>query len=201
MVYTLCVYHKLDGLAKVSAIYILVVGVLQMWALILFKYSQNNLFILSLLIPLRFGIAMWGYSKFLVPFISKKYFVYSVTIMISASVINSLLFEKVGTINHWAMTVEGLVLLTMSIASFIFLMDKRLTMKLGDLQKTAMLYNAGILIFYMSATLYMYFMGHLFSSSYPVSIFKILNFLHTIEHLILFSFFFLTIWNRPALSR
>lgn len=159
--YALTIHKKLEKELKMLSWWIITTGVLQLISLLLWIMHWNNLYVLHLLIPIRFLLFLAVYKGMLhTHFPNWMLYVFGIG-FIGYSVLNSIFLEPVNTFNSMAMTVESVLLIILSLSTYILLMDKRFLQSLTISRKSVVWTNGGVFLYYSSSLILMHFGAHI----------------------------------------
>lgn len=193
--YTLAIYKNLEGGLKVFSYFLFFSGIIQLISLILWYNNQNNLPLLHLYVPIGFICLCFFYKKILAEFIHPN-IIWLILILFTAfSVINTFFFQHINTYNSSALTVESILLIILSLSTFLFLLNS--IFKEYPSLKSINWINSGIFIYYSSSLLIFYFGDYLASLS-PSVFLKYTWLIHAIFSIIMYIFFFLGLWKRQT---
>jgi hypothetical protein len=136
------------------------------------------------------------YQQLLDGFISKK-IIWGVLIgFTSFTVINTLFIQPVNTYNSYAVVVESILIIILSLSTFMFLLDDIVKETKGKLAVTLNWINSGLFIYYSSSLLIFYF-GNVITGSFSVEISQYLWVIPSVASMAMHICFFIGLWKRP----
>lgn len=157
MIYSMVIYARLKKEIKPLAWYLAATGILYAVSLLLWFLNLNNLPLLHVLVPLRFVLLVLIYKEILSSYIPSWVLYALAGGFCLYSFVNTLFVESWDTFNARAMTVESTLLIILSLSTYIFLMDKRMTKHLDHYLKSVEWINSGVFLYYSSSLVLMYF--------------------------------------------
>lgn len=155
--YALVVHKKLNKELKMLSWWLIITGALHLLSFILWLLHENNLYVLHVLIPVRFLILLIVYKRMLAMYPQNWILLVLGVGFVLYSVTNSLLLEPINTFNSIAMTVESILLIIVAISTYLLLIDKRMIDKLPVSGKSIVWFNGGVFLYYTSSLILMYF--------------------------------------------
>lgn len=191
--YSLTIYKNLEGGLKVFSYFLFFSGVVQLVSLILWYNNHNNLPLLHVYVPVGFIYLCLFYKKILAEFIHPTIIWITLVAFTAFSVVNTFCFQTVYTYNSSALTIESILLIILSLSTFLFLLNS--IFKEYPSLKSINWINSGIFIYYSSSLLIFYFGDYLASLS-PSIFLKYTWLLHAVFSMIMYSFFFFGLWKR-----
>lgn len=194
--YGLIVYRRLTGELKIFSWFLFLSGIIQIISSILWFNKKNNLPLLHLYVAGGFLCLAWFYATVLKGFINQKIIWAGAILFTCFTVINSLFFQQINTFNSNALTVESVLVIIMSLFTFIALLNDIVKEQKLRLIKSLNWINSGLFIYYTSSLLIFYF-GDLFTKRFPVFLNQYTWTLHTLFLLVMYSCFFVGLWKRP----
>lgn len=156
-IYSVVNYARLKKEIRPLAWYLIATGLLYAVSLLLWFLRLNNLPLLHVLVPLRFVLLVLIYKEVLSGYIP-SWILYTLAGGFGLySFVNTAMIESWNTFNANAMTVESILLIILSLSTYIFLMDKRMTNHINHYLKSVEWINSGVFIYYSSSLTLMYF--------------------------------------------
>lgn len=193
--YALGIWKKLKPELKILAWYLVLTGVLQIISLVFWFLHINNLPILHFLVPLRFVLLVFMYKSILSGYV-RSWVLDALMIGFCAfSILNTLFFDPWNTFNSNAMTVESIVMIILSLSTYVFLMDKRMTEHLKNYLRSAELMNSGVFIYYTSSLLLTYFGKYIIQVINP-ELSRYTWIIHGIFSVIMYYYFWRALWKQ-----
>lgn len=194
MIYALAAKTREGNNVKLLKLFLITTGVLQLVSLGCWLLNINNLPVLHLLVPLRFVLIILIYRNILNGYIRTWVLYLLVTGFVLYSVINTLWTEPWNTFNAQAMTIESVILVILSLSTYMFLMDKQMTKHLGDDLLPSEWINAGVFLYYTSSLLLMYFGEYIIRELNP-QLNRYTWIMHGIFCIIMYYCFWRALWN------
>lgn len=196
-VHAFFLYKKTDPLLKLLAGYLMGTGVLYAISLILWFMHINNLCILHVMVPLRFVFLVLIYKNILNGYV-RWWVLYALAAGFCVySIINTLSREPWDTFNSGAMTTESILLVILSLSTYVFLMDKRMTDHLKHSLRAVEWINAGVFVYYTSSLILMYFGVHIIQAINP-ELSRYTWIVHAILSVIMYYCFWRALWKRKT---
>jgi len=160
-VYAVSVYRNVSSELKPLSWYLIITGTIHCISLGLWFLHQNNLPLLHILVPVRFVLLIMMYSKILNGYVSSAVMYLLTGVFLIYSLTFSLFFERINTFNSNVMTVENILLIILSLSTYVLLMDKRLNKHLDKYMKSVEWMNSGVFLYHSSSLILMYFGKHI----------------------------------------
>lgn len=195
-IYAIRVYRKLEGELVFFAFFIFLTEIIQSISLIHWIRHENNLYLLHMYVPLGFICHSLFYNKLLSQYINQKIIGFTLIVFVLFTVLNSLFYQPVTTFNSYAMTIESILLVILSISTFLLLMNSIFQGKTNI--KSVNWINSGIFIYYASSLIIFHFSDYLATLS-PSVFLKYTWVFHALLFDIMFIFFFLGLWKREQI--
>lgn len=159
--YAIVLHNKLEKELKMLSWWLIITGVLQLVSFSLWLMHENNLYVLHVLIPLRFLLLLLVYKRILQAHFPNTMMYIFGSGFVCYSVLNSIFLEPINSFNSMAMTVESVLLIILSLSTYILLMDKRFLQSLTISRKTVVWINGGVFLYYSSSLILMHFGAHI----------------------------------------
>jgi len=196
-VHSFFLYKKLDFGLRLLANYLLVTGILYAISLFLWFLHINNLCILHVMVPLRFVCLVLVYKHILNGYV-RWWLLYLLAVGFCVySILNTLFREPWKTFNSDAMTSESVLMVILSLSTYVFLMDKRMTEHLKHFLRSVEWINAGVFIYYSSSLILMYFGVHIIQAINP-ELSRYTWIVHAILSIIMYYCFWRALWKRKT---
>jgi hypothetical protein len=154
-------YNRIDRKLNSLKIYVFFAAFMQLLQLVLWFKQVNNLFLLHFFVPIEFALLAYFYQSILQPLINRKIIWFIIVLFSVFSIINSLFFQKITTFNSYALTVENILLTTMSIVTFIILLNRRVGLSKTTIGPAITWINYGIFINFSTTLILVYFSNFL----------------------------------------
>lgn len=199
MMYSMVIYTRLRKEMKPLAWYLIATGIIYAVSLLLWFLRTNNLPLLHILVPLRFVLLLLVYKEILRGYIPSWVLYMLAGGFVLYSVINTLFVEFWYTFNATAMTVESTLLIILSLSTYIFLMDKRMTKHLNDYIKSVEWINSGVFLYFTSSLTLMYF-GNYMIQLISSELSRYTWVVHSFLLVIMYYCFWRALWRQGATS-
>lgn len=154
-------FKKFDKRLFSFKIYLLFNSLIQIAQLILSSLKLHNLFLLHIDVPVEFALLTYFYYSFLKLYLDRKIFFVLVILFVVFSIINSTFIQPIDTFNSHALVTEAIILIILSIITFIVLLDPRSGMNKASMGKVVTLINSGLLVNFFTTLLIYYFSNYL----------------------------------------
>lgn len=181
---------------KVLSIFVFVSFVTQAMAELLAEFGINNMSLSHGYTIIGFLVLTRFYRPVLKPFFPVKWFNLIDIGFTVLAVLNIVFWQSLLTFNSVSLTAEAVILIILSLATFILTLNEELNQHLRNMQQSINWINAGILIYY-SGSLLLFFNGnaviHIISrywSAYTWLIYAVLM-------AILFTCLLIGLWKSP----
>ncbi len=176
-------------------------GITEFISLSLFFLSINNMPLLHIYVAVGFIFLALFYGDILQGFINKKLVLGIIILFSIFTIINSSSIQNIFTYNSYALTVECILIIILSISTYMFSLEDLVQEKRQGLWKSIKWINAGLLIYYTSSLIIFNF-AHLFFSDLSFKIysrdFNVQTWmLHSFFSTVMYVCFFIGLWNRP----
>lgn len=156
-VYAIIVHRSLRKEVKTLSWFLITTGALQLISLTLWFLHLNNLFLLHILVPFRLVLLLLLYKEIFGKYVKSMIFTVVIAATLIFSVFNSWKWETINTINSVAMTVESVLLIILSLSSYIILLNKQFLQQLALPVRSLDWINRGVFVYYSSSLMLMYF--------------------------------------------
>ena len=151
--YALVLYKKLEPELKLFSYFLFLSFVIQITALILALRRTNNLPLLHIYVAAGFLLLALFYIRVLNDFI-KSEIIGAITILfLIYTTINSLFIESFFTFNSTALTVESILVVILSLSTFMVLLNDIVKQKRSHIIKSINWINSGLFIYNASSLL------------------------------------------------
>ena len=155
--YALTIFKRLERELKMLSWWLIITGVFHFVSFLIWLLHQNNLYVLHVLIPIRFLLLLLVYNRILqTHFPNTMVYIFGGG-FICYSLLNSIFLEPIHSFNSMAMTVESIFSVILSLSAYILLMDKRFLQNLRISRKSVVWINGGVFIYYSSSLILMHF--------------------------------------------
>jgi hypothetical protein len=195
-IYALVIYGKMTKELKAFSWFLFFSGFIQLISTILWFQRINNLPLLHLYVAGGFVCLAWFYSAVLRDFINHK-IIWGIALLFSIfTIANSLFIQNIFTFNSNALTVESVLVITLSLFTYIVLLNDIVKEKRKELINSLNWINSGLFIYYTSSLLIFYF-GDFFTKQFSVYYNQYTWMFHTFFSVVMYSCFFVGLWKRP----
>jgi hypothetical protein len=194
--YALFIYRQLGKELRIFSHFLFLSGIIEITAKILWFQSKNNMPLLHFYVAAGFCCLCWFYSVALDNLISKKIIWATAALFLVFSFINSLFFQDIFAFNSNALTTECILVVILSLSTFIVLLNDIVRETREHLIKSLNWINSGLFLYY-SSTLVIFYFGDLFTRSFPVHLNQYTWVLHSLFMTVMYTFFMIGLWNRP----
>jgi hypothetical protein len=194
--YGLFIYKRLIGELKIFSWFLFLSGFIQLLSSILWFKSKNNLPLLHVYVAAGYLCLAWFYSAVLKGFIDQKIIWWSAILFISFTLVNAVFFQNIFTFASHALTVESVLVIILSLSTFIFLLNDMVKKKKMRLVKSLNWINSGLFIYYTSSLLIFYF-GEVITHTFSKNLNRYTWALHTFFLMVMYFCFFVGLWQRP----
>ena len=197
--YALLVYRQLGRELKIFCAFLFLSGLVELISKILWFQSKNNMPLLHFYVAVGFACLAWFYSEVLKEFIDQK-IIWGMCAFATAFVIlNLIFFQDAYTFASWSLIVESILVIILSLLTFIMLMNDIVKQKRMHLMKSLNWINSGLFIYYASSLLIFYF-GDLFTRKFPVYLNQYTWTLHALFMTIMYFCFLMGLRYRPRVK-
>ncbi|TFF37483.1 hypothetical protein [Mucilaginibacter psychrotolerans] len=187
-------FKKFDGKLFSFKLFLLFNSGIQILQLVLSNLKLHNLFLLHIAVPVEFTLLAYFYYASLEKYIDKKIFFTGMTLFLLFSFVNSTFIQPISTFNSHSLIVEALVLIILSIFTFIVLLDPRSGMHQVPMGKTVALINSGIFINFSTTLLIYYFSNFLIKNADEATVNYIWVY-NDLASVAMYIFFIVAIWK------
>lgn len=194
--YGIIIYKKLTGELKIFSWFLLLSGFVELVSKVLWFQGKNNLPLLHFYVAAGFICLAWFYSAVLKDFIDQKIIWGAALLFTAFTVVNSFFIQDIYTFNSYALTVESVLVVILSLFTYMVLLNNIVKEKRKHLIKSLNWINSGLFIYYTSSLLIFYF-GDLFMKRFSVYLNQYVWVFHSFFLLVMYSCFFVGLWKRP----
>ena len=195
-IYTILIYRRLPQEIKYFSWFIFVSFGVQVIASILFYNKENNLQVLHFYTVAGFICLIAFYNKIFSGLIRPSVLWIIAILFTIYSVINSIFVQDIRTFNTYALSVEAILVIIFSLATFMLLMNDIVREKRTQIVPSLNWINAGLFIYYSSSLLVFYFANMINSASNNVLV-KYIWFIYALFSIVMYICFFIGLWKRP----
>lgn len=188
-------YKKLGAELQVFAWFLFLSALIQGVSLILWFYKINNIPIVHLYTALGFISLAAFYAKVLRGFIQPR-LIWGITIAFTCyTLFNSLFVQRIFTFNSYALTVESILLVIVTLSANMLFLEEAARARSGKLIKSLRWINSGIFIYYSSNLLVFYF-GDYFIRNFLPEISTYTWVFHAFFTVVMYICFFIGLWKQ-----
>jgi hypothetical protein len=193
--YALWLYKKLGSELKVFSLFLFLSGIIQGISLVFWFLNKNNFPLLHIYIALGFCLLAWFYKTVLKGFINPTIINITAACFLVFTIINSLFFQKIHTFNSYALVVECILIIILSLSTYIFFIND--IVKESHKQNITSLnwINSGLFI-YNTSSLVIFYFGDYFTRHFPEYINRYTWVLHSFFSMVMYTFFYIGLWKR-----
>lgn len=189
--------YKSFGLELKSFSYFLFLsGAIELVSGLLWFNGSNNLPLLHLYVAGGFFFLCLFYEKVLDGFVDKRITRGILVVFLTLTFINSAFIQTIFTFNSYALTMESILLVILSLSTYMLMMNDLVKKKRLKLAKSLNWINSGLFIYY-SSNLILFYFGDFIMDSFSTEINLQTWMLHAFFSMIMYFCFFVGIWHRP----
>lgn len=196
--YALKVFKQLNTELKAFTYFLFISALFQLISLVLWFYQKNNLPVLHALVALGSVSLIYFYATVLKGYVNKLVLQVTNLLLFAGTVLNSLFVQGIYTFNSYAITLQSIVIIILSLSTYMLLLNKIVKEKRKDSLKSINLINSGLFI-YNSSTLIIFFFGDVITGSFSVTFNRYAWVLHSLFSIVMYSCFFSGLWKRSAI--
>jgi len=148
--YALVLYKKLEPELKLFSYFLFFSFVIQITALVLALNKINNLPLLHIYVAAGFLLIVLFYMNVMNDFINPSIVAGTAMLFLVYTIINSFFFEPFFTFNSNALTVESVLVVILSLSTFIVLLNNIVRKRRSHVIKSLSWINSGLFIYYAS---------------------------------------------------
>lgn len=195
-VYTIIIYKKLPREMKYFSWFIFVSAIVQAVASILFYNKENNLPVLHIYTVVGFLFLINFYNHIFDGLIRPRILWTLGVLFVTYSIINSIFIQDIYTFNSYALSVQAVLIIILSLTTFAFLMNDIVRERRIGIINSLSWINAGLFIYYSSSLLVFYF-GNMINSMSFSPLKRYTWFIYALFSIIMYFCFFVGLWKRP----
>jgi hypothetical protein len=156
MVLALSKYKRLSVEWRIFSWFIIVSAVIQCISVGLWWFSINNLFLNHILVPAGSICIAAFYKRLLKGFINGKVILQVLGIFLVATMLNSIFVQPVTTFNSYALALQCILIVILSLATYILLMNHSDYLNSEIDSHSLNWINSGLFIYYASVLILFY---------------------------------------------
>ncbi len=187
-------YKRLGEVFKLFSWFIFVSGIVQCISLTLWFFSINNLFLNHLFVPISSICIAIFYNELLSRFINSKVIWIVLVLFLLSTLINSLFIQPLTTFNSYALAIQCVLVVILSLATFLLLMNYGSHLTNETDVKSLNWINSGLFIYYASA-LILFYAGDIIIKSFSMEVNRYVWLSHSLFYIIMSTCFFTGLWK------
>lgn len=196
VLYATLIYKKLPRELKTFSWFLFLTGMIQLLSSWFYYQKQNNMPILHFYVVAG-SISLTAFYQDLFKGFIKPNVLWTLTaIFVILSLCNSIWIQDIYTFNSYALTLQSVLIIVMSLTSFRILMNDIVREKRMSLIKSFNWINSGLFIYYTSSLLVFYF-GNVITLFSQSPLIKYTWTLHALFSSAMYICFFIGLWKRP----
>jgi len=194
-------YRKFGQVLRTFAWFVFLSGVIQLFSLGLWFFSINNMPFLHVYVALGYLSLTWFYATLMHPYLNKLVLWFIAGVFLTYSVINSLFVENWLTFNSNALTVESILVVILSLASFNLHLNETVKIEKRRLINSLNWINSGLFIYFSSNLLLFYFADIIMDAVILPDLFNIVQaryiwVVHSFFSTVMYLCFFIGLWKQ-----
>ncbi len=191
----LWLYRSLGKALAAFAWFIFFSGAIQFVSLVCWLRHMNNLPLLHIYVAGGFLCLAWFYCIVLGSYIHRFVIWGSAIVCVLFSVINTLFIQPVYIFNSYALVVESVFVIILSLFTFLFLLNQTIQDSgIRDMSSINWI-NSGLFIYYLSSLLIYYFSNNtIFSTTFAMRRYTWM--FHAFFSVVMYSCFLIGLWKR-----
>lgn len=194
MVFVLYNYKKLSEELKVFSWFIVVSAIVQCIGLTLWHYSINNLFLNHFFVPIGTVCITVFYNKLFGAFLNSRVVWIILVVFLLLTIANSLFLQPIDSFNSYALTMQCVLVVIFSLATFLLLVNYGGQLSQHINIKSINWINSGLFIYYSSA-LILFYLGNTIISAFAKEANRYVWMLHSFFYFIMTGCFFIGLWK------
>lgn len=196
-VYAAATYPLLTKELKVFAWFVWLSVIVHLTSLCLWWAGINNMPVLHLYVWLGFLSIAWFYRQLLQSFINPVIILVLAILFSGFTIVNSIVLQPIDTFNSYALTVESILVVILSLSAFIVMLNPLAMEQLKQGLTSLRWINAGLFIYYASNLLIFYF-GKIMMNELPTLFNQYAWVLHAFFSTVMYICFITALWKRPV---
>jgi hypothetical protein len=198
-IYAGFIYKSISSELRPFAWFVLLSGVVQLCSAILWFSKKNNLPLLHLYVAAGFVFLAMFYQKVLDGFVSKTVIQSIVIAFLVFTIFNSIFIQPLLTFNSYALTAEAVIIIILSISTYLFMMNDIVKKERLRLAKSLTWINSGLFVYYASSLL-IFYVGDIITLWKASHLIQYTWVLHIFFSNVMYCCFFVGLWTRPRLT-
>lgn len=193
--YAIRYFAKLGRELQVFSYFIFFSTLVQLISLFFWSNGWNNMPLLHFYVPLGFMGIAWFYATLLKGFLHPRVLWGLALLFLIFSGINSWVIQNVYTFNTYALTVESVLVVILSLSTFTLHLNQWVKSRKQRVLTSLDWINSGLFIYYASNLLFFYFGDAL--TRFSPEIRRLSWFPHSFFSIVMYSCFFVGLWKYP----
>jgi len=195
-------FNKFDPKLYSFKLFLLFNAAIQSIQFVLSVLKHHNLFLLHIDVPIEFMLLTHFYYSALKQYLDKKIFFTLVVLFVTFSIANSIFIQNIDSFNSYALITESVIIIILSIFTFIVLLDPRSGMNNTPIGKTVRLINSGIFV-NLSTTLLIYYFSNFLLNHFTKKIVNYIWIYNDLASVFMYACFIIAIFKyvKPGKSR
>lgn len=198
-IYAGFIYRSISGELRPFAWFVLLSGVVQLSSAMMWFFHKNNLPLLHLYVAAGFVFLAMFYQQVLNGFVSRKIIQGIIVVFLIFTIANSLFIQPLLTFNSYALTAEAVVIIILSISTYLFMMNDIVKKERIKLAKSLTWINSGLFVYYTSSLL-IFYVGDVITLWQDSHLIRYTWVLHIFFSNFMYCCFFVGLWHRPRLT-
>jgi hypothetical protein len=195
VVYAVIYYKQLGPALKVFSWFVFLSGIIQFTSLAFWYAGKNNMPLLHIYVAAGFICLAWFYRTLLNGFIKAKIIWLIAILFLLFTIINSLFIQPVFTFNSYALTVESILIIILTLFTFRFFLNDIVKETSGRDIKSLNWINSGLFIYYASSMLIFYF-GAIITRTFSRDLNLYTWIFHSFFSIVMYTCFLIGLWKR-----
>lgn len=195
-IYAAVSYRSLGKELRVFSWYIFFSFVIQFTSLGFWFAGENNLPLLHIYVAGGFLCIGLFYREVLRDFINPRIITAGILLFLLFTAINSAFIQSPFRYNSYALTVECMLIIILSLTTYIVLLNHIVRQQRRQLIPSLHWINSGLFVYHTSNLLIFYF-GDLINHAFPRNLSQYTWVLHSVFSMVMFSCFIIALWKRP----
>ena len=188
-------YPALGKALQAFSWFLFLSGAVQFASLLLFLTGKNNMPLLHFYVAAGLPVLLWFYKTVLGDFISSIIIWGIAACFLVFTAVNSFFIQDVYRFNSNALTVESVIIIILSLFTFIFFLNTTMRTTGIEDRKSLNWINSGLFIYYLSCLLIFYF-GDIILFRFSRDTSGITWIFHSFFSIVMYSFFIIGLWKR-----
>ncbi|TDX00902.1 hypothetical protein EDB95_1931 [Dinghuibacter silviterrae] len=189
-------YRKADTALRIFCGFVLFSAAIQALAMIMALRHHNNMVLLHIYTPVGFVLLVAFYRALLGGAVTKGVFSGLALLFTFFSIINTLFFQNIHTFNSYALTVESILIIIITLFTFFVSLSKsRVSLVTKSNLNAVGWINSGLLVYYTS-TLLIFYLSNYMLKFYSLKFNMHAWMMHSISSMVMYSCFIVGLWKQ-----